>query len=109
MRLIQKVLASPAKKKDAAKKDDEKTGGAPGDDTGRKRRRPPQMTSGSGLETSDAADEEPTDARHSILFDALRRAADARREFYLDLWRRGIDPSTARCGDCGESFIGAAK
>jgi imidazolonepropionase-like amidohydrolase len=52
-----------------------------------------------------AADDGHRSGRAGLMAEMLRRAADRRREFFLDLYRRGIDPEAARCGDCGESML----
>ncbi len=99
-RIMQKLLATQAKKPDAPKPD-----GSPGSGDRTRRRRGPgdELTSGAGQDGPDEAD---LDGRHSLLYESLRRAADARREYFLDLIRRGIDPRTARCGECGSSWLG---
>ena len=49
----------------------------------------------------EAADGNRSGGRRSILAHALNQSDAIRRERYLDLLRRGIDPRFARAGDCG--------
>lgn len=49
----------------------------------------------------EAADADRSGSRRSFLASSLDNAAALRRERYLDLLRRGIDPRFSRSGDCG--------
>ncbi len=46
-------------------------------------------------------DASATSGRRSILLDAYRAAEDARRDYFLDLLRRGLDPRFHSAGECG--------
>lgn len=88
-RLIQKILASgdrPARGGEAADSDD------------------------TDLVESEDLREELADARSGgrrlLLMDAAIRAADWRREYYLDMLRRGLDPRWQRAGSCGCDELG---
>lgn len=127
-RLIQKLLATGPKKTDGAKPGEGTPGpaGAPG---GRRRRPTDDLTAGAApfdtafdnsfddastssddtytntsSSAGDSSDSSTTPRRSSLMDRMARQAAEARREHYLQLWRRGIDPTWSRCGDCGESF-----
>jgi imidazolonepropionase-like amidohydrolase len=89
-RLLQKLLASQSKKEKDAKPDEGRPDAKPEE---KKPESPPWETGGAA-------------GRDSLMYSMLQRAAEARREYFLDLLRRGIDPATARCGDCGESLLG---
>ncbi|MBX3358204.1 MAG: amidohydrolase family protein [Phycisphaeraceae bacterium] len=85
-RLVQKALAqAPKKKKPAADKPDSKD--------------KPDAAPADAPVPSDVA---ARSGRSPLLMEMLRRSQDQRRELYLDMLRRGIDPESARCGDCGE-------
>ncbi len=89
-RLLQKVLAGD-KKKDANSKPGEGDKGPPSG--GRPARRPPQND----------ADESAADSSVAVsLLERMRlHAAAARRDLYMNMVRKGIDPADARMGDCG--------
>jgi imidazolonepropionase-like amidohydrolase len=106
-RIIQKLLATGNKRPGGAGAGEGRPngppGGGPGGFGGRRRGpRPPNDLLTSGANAPDAADEAPV----SLLQSMLQRAADRRREQFLQLWRMGIDPTYSRCGDCGESMGG---
>ncbi len=96
-RLIQKILAQETRG----------GGGGGGDTAGGGRRGGP----GEELELREdaawnnalreAADADRSGSRRSFLASSLDVAAVMRRERYLDLLRRGIDPRFSRAGDCG--------
>jgi N-acetylglucosamine-6-phosphate deacetylase len=100
-RIIQKLLAAgnrSAGRNDAGGPRPDGAGGPP---RGRRGSRPTDDSITSGMyDAPIEADEAP----RGLLQTMLERAADQRREYYLQLWRRGIDPDYARCGDCGESL-----
>jgi imidazolonepropionase-like amidohydrolase len=105
-RLIQKILASGNKRPGAAGAGggEGRPDGAPGGPGGRRRGpRPTDDMLTSGAFAGDDADDAPI----SLLQSMLNRAAEQRREYFLQLWRMGIDPTFSRCGDCGESMGGA--
>jgi hypothetical protein len=49
----------------------------------------------------EAADADRSGSRRSLLASSLSNANALRRERYLELMRRGIDPRYSRAGDCG--------
>ncbi|HMN39964.1 MAG TPA: amidohydrolase family protein [Phycisphaerales bacterium] len=89
-RIIQKILASKGDGPGRGKKGEGDEPPAPGPDAGK----PTD-------EYADAGDSTATSGRRSILLDAYRAADDARREYFLDLLRRGLDPRFHAAGECG--------
>lgn len=103
-RIIQKLVAS-GPKKGGSGVEGARPGGPPaGGPPGGRRRRPTDdgLTSGAGV----MDDGTPIPARLSLLQSMLEQGEERRREYYLQLWRMGIDPAYSRCGDCGESMGG---
>ncbi|MGE3109662.1 MAG: amidohydrolase family protein [Phycisphaerales bacterium] len=117
-RLIQKLLASGNKKPGQAKPGDPNSPGGPPGPPGRRGGRRPtdDLASGSAFDDAgaslddaaapspDAALSDSARARLSLLGRMRQQADEARREYFLQLWRRGVDPTWARCGDCGEAM-----
>ncbi|MBX3385742.1 MAG: amidohydrolase family protein [Phycisphaeraceae bacterium] len=101
-RLIQKVLAQEAREKGAGR-----AGGAGAGD--RRGRRGGPGTPGPDSDPAGEPDEEAEEAppefarsgRGSLMQRMNDHAAVVRREHYLHLLQRGLDPRFARCGDCG--------
>lgn len=92
-RIIQKILAEGKKKGRGGRGADR--GGEDRADADAAEAPPPSLL-----------DEELRSGRRGMLiYDARRRADAARRELFLEMLRRGIDPETARCGDCGMLMI----
>ncbi len=87
-RIIQKILAGKGDGPGRGKKGEGDD--APGPDAGK----PTD-------EYADADGSTATSGRRSILLDAYRAADDARREYFLDLLRRGLDPRFHAAGECG--------
>jgi hypothetical protein len=83
-RIIQKILAMKERGEGPGAHGKKGEGDAPGPEGGR-------PTEGD-LAASD---------RHSILMQAWSQADDLRRERFLDLLRRGLDPRFHTAGDCG--------
>jgi N-acetylglucosamine-6-phosphate deacetylase len=88
-RLIQKILGQEAREKGSPLGEGKEQAGG----------KPDARPSG-----DDAADA-PT--RPSLMLQMREQAADLRRERYLSLIRRGLDPRFARCADCGEIYEGS--
>jgi hypothetical protein len=80
-RIIQKVLALKDKGGDRGKKDDDDK---PGPDAGKP-----------------TEDDLASADRHSIMMQAWSQVDDLRREQFIDLLRRGLDPRFHTAGDCG--------
>lgn len=100
-RLIQKVLAQEARERGTplamptpTEASTATPGAAPGADV--VDTKPPSTDLTSGQRSQD---QRSTD-RRSLLDEMRRQAADARREEYLGLIRRGIDPRFGRCDQC---------
>jgi N-acetylglucosamine-6-phosphate deacetylase len=115
-RLLQKLLAEGKKPKGEEKAAEGEGGGAAGGGggaPGRRRPRPPQGGDEAGVLAGDAGDgssaARASDEPRTLLSRMHRDAVVYRRELYLDLLRRGLDPAWARSGDCGCDATGAVQ
>lgn len=88
-RIIQKILADNKRRR--RDRDRQRDAG--------EERRP----DGAGRPPQEVADDAANlrSGRMLLLHEMNRLAEERRRELFLDMLRRGIDPETARCGDCG--------
>jgi len=107
-RLIQKVLAEggrgAARGRGRSDSDDDDDGGG-GGPVSHETRHDDEVateTSDDSFETSSA----PATGRRLMLFDSIRRAADARRDIYMNMVLRGLDPRWMKSGDCGCGMTG---
>jgi imidazolonepropionase-like amidohydrolase len=98
-RLIQKILLASVGKGTAV--DDKKSEVAGRGSGGPRRARPTDDEAitdmGAGSDSGEATSGRPLGLMQRMQF-------DARREHYLEMLRRGLDPRFAKCGDCGELF-----